>query len=71
MERGIVALVFCCSIEDGSATTTAEAVEIAWLTPNEVNQHMDEAYAVRMLDALATGSPAIRAHNGVTLRPIR
>jgi 8-oxo-dGTP diphosphatase len=68
MNRGIVALVFRCSIANGSVTTTGEASEIAWLTPPEISARMDEAYAVRMLDALGPGPPAIRAHDGVTLR---
>jgi ADP-ribose pyrophosphatase YjhB (NUDIX family) len=69
MERGIVALVFRCSPVNGTATTTGEAAEIAWLMPNEIATRMDEAYSVRMLDALTPGSPAIRAHNGITVQP--
>jgi ADP-ribose pyrophosphatase YjhB (NUDIX family) len=57
MEQGIVALVFRCSVIDRAATRT-----------DEVEQRMDEAYAVRLLDAVLSTPPAIRAHNGVTLR---
>jgi hypothetical protein len=67
MERGIVALVFRCSIADGTPTTTDEAAEIAWLTSDEITERMSEAYAIRMLDALASTAPAIRAHNGVSV----
>jgi 8-oxo-dGTP diphosphatase len=67
MERGIVALVFRCSVAEGTPTTTDEAAEIAWLTPDEIGQRMSEAYAIRMLDALVSTRPAIRAHNGVSL----
>jgi hypothetical protein len=69
MEQGIVALVFRCSVIDRAATRTDDEVaEIAWLTADEVEQRMDEAYAVRLLDAVLSTPPAIRAHNGVTLR---
>jgi len=44
-----------------------EAVEVAWLTPDEVRQRMDEAYATRLLDALNSGRAAIRAHDGLSL----
>lgn len=64
MNRGIVALVFRCSVANGSVTTTGEATEIAWLTPEEIAERMDEAYAIRILDALAPAAPAIRAHDG-------
>jgi 8-oxo-dGTP diphosphatase len=64
MNRGIVALVFRCSVTNGSVTTTGEASEIAWLTPAEISTRMDEAYAVRLLDALAPESPSIRSHDG-------
>ena len=62
--RGIVALVFRCSVAGGEVTTTGEAAEIAWLTSEEITARMDEAYAVRLLDALATESPSIRTHDG-------
>jgi 8-oxo-dGTP diphosphatase len=67
MDRGIVALVFRCTIVTGTAASTSEAAALAWLTADQIAERMDEAYAVRMLDALRTEAPAIRAHNGVTL----
>jgi 8-oxo-dGTP diphosphatase len=67
MERGIVALVFRCTVVCGTPAQSAEAHEIAWLTVDEINDRMDEAYAVRLLDALLPPPPAIRAHNGITL----
>jgi 8-oxo-dGTP diphosphatase len=67
MERGIVALVFRCTIASGDLCRTDETREIAWLTAEEIKDRMDEAYAVRLLDALLPAPPAIRAHNGVTL----
>jgi 8-oxo-dGTP diphosphatase len=69
MERGIVALVFRCSVANGTATATREATEIAWLTNDQIRERMDEAYAVRMLDALEDLGPAIRAHDGHRLYP--
>lgn len=67
MARGIVALVFRCSVVEGSPATSAEAVEVRWMSPDEIRDHMDEAYAVRMLDALLDGPPAIREHDGVAI----
>jgi 8-oxo-dGTP diphosphatase len=43
--------------------------EVAWLTPDEVREQMDEAYAMRLLDALQPGPAAIRAHDGLSLLP--
>lgn len=64
MERGIVALVFRCSVANGVTATTKEATETAWLTADEIRVRMDEAYAVRLLDALNSTTPSIRAHDG-------
>ena len=67
MDRGIVALVFRCRAVDGIPTTTAEAAEVTWIDPDELPERMDEAYAVRMLDALRHGPPIVRAHDGTQL----
>jgi hypothetical protein len=41
---------------------------LRWATREEVTELADEAYAIRVLDALdATTPPAIRAHDGVKL----
>jgi 8-oxo-dGTP diphosphatase len=69
MRRGIVALVFRCRIIGGKPRASNEAHEVAWLTPEEVRARMDEAYATRLLDALNTGPPAIRAHDGLSVLP--
>lgn len=71
MRRGIVALVFRCSVVAGSASRGDEAEEVSWLTPEQVSELMDEAYAIRMLDALAEGPPAIRSHDGIALAPVQ
>lgn len=67
MTRGIVALVFRCHIINGTARSTAEASEAAWLTSAEVRERMAEAFAIRLLDALedAGRTPAIRSHDGI------
>ncbi len=67
MTRGIVALVFRCSVVEGSPSASAEAVEVRWLSAGEIREHMDEAYAVRMLDALVDGPATIRSHDGVAV----
>jgi 8-oxo-dGTP diphosphatase len=69
MRRGIIALVFRCRIIDGEPQATNEVQEIAWLPPNEVQERMHEAYATRLLDALDSGPPTVRAHDGHSLLP--
>jgi 8-oxo-dGTP diphosphatase len=70
MRRGIIALVFRCRPIEGKPQTTVEVSESRWMTTEEIRTSMDEAYAVRMLDALEDGPPAIRAHDGqVLVRP--
>jgi 8-oxo-dGTP diphosphatase len=69
MRHGIVALVFRCHIASGQPTPTAEASEVSWLTPDQVAELMNEAYATRLLDALEPGPPSVRIHDGVALLP--
>jgi 8-oxo-dGTP diphosphatase len=64
----IVSLVFRCEAVDGAPTTGEETYALRWATREEVSELSDEAYAVRVLDALDTASPpAVRAHDGVKL----
>ncbi|MGW3339661.1 NUDIX hydrolase [Streptomyces sp. NPDC001009] len=64
----IVSLVFRCEAIDGTPTTGDETRALRWATRDEVTELTDEAYAIRVLDALdATTPPAIRAHDGVKL----
>jgi ADP-ribose pyrophosphatase YjhB (NUDIX family) len=64
----IVSLVFRCHAVDGEPTTGEETSELRWVTAAEVTALADEAYAVRITDALdAAGPPAVRAHDGVRL----
>ncbi|NLU66755.1 NUDIX hydrolase [Streptomyces sp. HNM0574] len=64
----IVSLVFRCEATDGVPTTGDETYALRWATRDEISQLADEAYAVRVLDALdAPSPPAVRAHDGVRL----
>jgi ADP-ribose pyrophosphatase YjhB (NUDIX family)/SAM-dependent methyltransferase len=70
LDRGVVALVFRCRAVGGGLRTTEESKDVAWLTPDEVSARMDEAYAVRLLDACADGSGPevpVRSHDGARL----
>ena len=66
MERGIIALVFRCSVISGRPEETAEARSVAWLSADEIEAQVDEAYAVRFLDAL-NDDTTVRAHDGFNL----
>ncbi len=64
----IVSLVFRCEAIDGTLTTGDETRALRWATRDEVTDLADEAYAIRVLDALDVMSPpAVRAHDGVKL----
>lgn len=64
----IVSLVFRCEAADGTPTTGDETRALRWVTREEVTDLADEAYAIRVLDALdALFPPAVRAHDGVKL----
>jgi len=69
MTRGIVALVFRCRITGGALRTSPESAAFRWVEPMELRTLTDEAYVVRVLDALAAPSaaPAVREHDGVRL----
>jgi 8-oxo-dGTP diphosphatase len=70
LARGIIALVFRCRILAGHLTTNDEVSGFQWATSEEVKAMADEAFAVRVLDALSGSQvPAIRQHNGVNLTP--
>jgi hypothetical protein len=67
MTRGVVALVFLARVIDGSPAPTAETSAVEWWTLQMVREHMHPAYTVRVLDALRSDGPAVRAHDGVLL----
>jgi 8-oxo-dGTP diphosphatase len=65
MVRGIIALVFHCKITGGSPVTTEETADYRWATEDDVRDLAEEAYAVRVLDALHSDHvPAVRVHDG-------
>ncbi|MFI6765551.1 NUDIX hydrolase [Streptomyces sp. NPDC050355] len=64
MKRGVVALVFRCRLVGGEERTSDESVDVRWFNREEVESHMVEAYAVRVLDALSDQVPQVRAHDG-------
>jgi len=67
MRRGIVSLVFRCRYVSGTPHPTDEASDVAWLNREEIIEHMSEAFAVRLLDALDGDGPHVRIHNGVAV----
>ena len=70
MTRAIIALVFRCKITGGDLATTDDVAAFRWATGADVAGLADEAYAVRVLDALNGGQPAaVRHHDGVHLIP--
>jgi ADP-ribose pyrophosphatase YjhB (NUDIX family) len=71
MARGIVALVFRSQIVGGQLAISDEASAFRWVSIGEVSELANEAYAVRVLDALApTARPAIRHHDGTKVLSI-
>jgi ADP-ribose pyrophosphatase YjhB (NUDIX family) len=65
MSLGVVAMVFRCTPEAGHEHPTDEAIEVRWLTPDEVTAAMGEVYAIRISDALRDeNAPQVRAHDG-------
>jgi 8-oxo-dGTP diphosphatase len=68
MTRAIVNLVFRCKITGGGLATNDEASDFRWASESEIPGLMDEAYAIRVLDALhETAAAAVRPHDGVHL----
>jgi 8-oxo-dGTP diphosphatase len=59
MKRAIVALVFRCKITRGDLTTNDEVSAFRWVRSADVAELADEAYAIRVLDALADGAYAV------------
>lgn len=67
MTQGVVALVFRCEPTGGIEFPTSESVAVEWITCEQVSDRMSEAYAIRMLDALNSNTPAVRCHDGSRL----
>ncbi len=65
MTLGVVALTFLCRSVDGTLTTSDETSDWAWIAPAQVAQHIEEVFAIRVLDALELSrSIPVRAHDG-------
>ncbi|MEU9019987.1 NUDIX hydrolase [Actinomadura sp. NPDC048394] len=68
MTRGIVALVFRCKAEAGSLRESDETSAFRWVTADEVAELADEAFAIRVQDAMAARSTVpIRQHDGIQI----
>jgi 8-oxo-dGTP diphosphatase len=67
MRRGIVALVFRCRVLGETARPTPEALEVRWLTREQLADRMAEAYRVRLTDAVDNDRASVRTHDGVRL----
>ncbi|MEU8305022.1 NUDIX hydrolase [Actinomadura sp. NPDC048955] len=68
MPRGIVALVFRCKADAGSLRESDETSAFRWVTADEVTELADEAFAIRVQDALATyPTVPVRQHDGVSV----
>ena len=68
MSRDIVALVFRCRVVCGKETPNGEVRTFKWIDTPIAASLMDEAYAVRVLDAAHyDGSSVVRFHDGVRL----
>lgn len=66
MNRGIVALVYRCSIADGHPRTSSETKSVRWVDRGQIDVLMSQAYATRAHDAFSA-TAASRAHDGVNL----
>lgn len=68
MKLAVVALVFRARSVSGEPRSTPEATAVEWWPAERVAAEMDEAFAVRILDALRPDqAPAVRSHDGVRL----
>ena len=66
MSRGIVALVYRCSIKAGHPRASNEATSVQWVDRDQINALMSPAYAARIHDAFHPTASS-RAHDGVDL----
>lgn len=66
MSRGIVALVYRCSIKAGHPRASNEATSVRWVDRDQIDSLMSPAYAARVHDAFHSTASS-RAHDGVDL----
>jgi len=64
MSRAIVALVFRCMPHAGTLRLNPEVTEFRWMDANEVRELLDEAFAVRVFDAISDQPTVVRSHDG-------
>jgi hypothetical protein len=58
-------------VTGGRVTINDEVRDFWWVTADEINSRVNEAFAVRITDALANSSaPAIRQHDRLDVRQI-
>ncbi|GAA1526619.1 NUDIX domain-containing protein [Actinomadura kijaniata] len=67
VKLGVVTLAFLCRPVSGEAGPSAEATQVEWLSPEEAANRMPEARAARVADALRSGGPFVRSHDGNAL----
>ncbi|MFC0038081.1 NUDIX domain-containing protein [Actinomadura rayongensis] len=68
MTLGVVALVFRCTKIGGTLTESDETQAFRWVTEHEAAKIADEAFAVRVTDALNPRQPVpVRHHDGTDL----
>ena len=66
MNRGIVALVYRCSVAAGHPRPSSESTSVRWVDRDQIDVLMSPAYATRVQDAFST-TVASRAHDRVNL----
>ena len=62
-----MALVIRARVVGGSPRLSDEVSELRWMSVTEINQHVDEAYAVRLVEAVDGRPAAVHAHDGIGL----
>ena len=67
MRRGIVALVFRCRVIGETPRPTPETLDMQWLTRDQLDDRMAEAYRVRLTDAVDSDRTSVRTHDGVRI----
>lgn len=68
MSRAIISLVFRCKITGGDLRSNDEVAAFRWAAETDITGLAEEAYAIRVLDALHDDRPpAVRQHDGTHL----
>lgn len=69
MTKSVIALIFLlCRPLNHQPRISEETTFALWMEPSDCDKYLDPAYAIRLVDAISSGSAvAIRAHKGVNL----